>query len=166
MAQARLAGRASAVSIPQTLRPIPRIPESAATITRTITLNEYQDKVGNSMVMLLNRKHWHEPVTETPKLNSTEIWEFVNLTEDTHPMHLHLVRFQILDRRPFDTFDYLMHKKLRFTAPPPRPSPTNSAGRTPSSALPARSPASSSASRATPANTSTTATSSSTKPTT
>jgi len=68
------------------------------------------------MVMLLNRKHWHEPVTETPKLNSTEIWEFVNLTEDTHPMHMHLVRFQILDRRSFDTFDYLMYKKLRFTA--------------------------------------------------
>ena len=46
--------------------------------------------------MLLNRKHWHEPTTEFPKLNSTEIWEFVNLTEDTHPMHRHLVRFQIL----------------------------------------------------------------------
>ena len=83
---------------------------------RTITLNEYQDGVGNSMEMLLNRKRWHEPVTERPRLNTIEIWEFVNLTEDVHPMHLHLVRFQILDRRVFDTFAYLMYKQLKFTA--------------------------------------------------
>lgn len=102
--------------IPSALRPIQRIPEDEAVKTRTITLHEYQDEAARSMMMLINRKHWHEPVTETPKLNTTEIWEFVNLTEDTHPMHLHLVRFQILDRRPFDTTDYLINKKLRFTA--------------------------------------------------
>jgi spore coat protein A len=107
---------APSTTIPKTLRTIQRTPESAATTTRTITLNEYKDTYGSSMVMLLNRKHWHEPVTETPKLNSTEIWEFVNLTEDTHPMHMHLVRFQLLDRHPFSTFDYLMNKKVRFTA--------------------------------------------------
>ena len=75
------------------------------------------------MMMLINRKRWHEPTTEKPKLNTTEIWEFVNLTEDTHPMHLHLVRFQILDRRPFDVTDYLINKKLRFTAPATPPDP-------------------------------------------
>jgi spore coat protein A len=104
-------------SVPMTLRPIERIPESAATVTRTLTLHEYQDEAERPMVMLINRKHWHEPTTEFPKLNSTEIWEFLNLTEDTHPMHMHLVRFQILDRRPFDPYDYLMNKKLRFIAP-------------------------------------------------
>ena len=98
------------------LRTIERISESSAITTRTITLNEYQDKVGNSMEMLLNRKHWHEPTTERPKLNTTEIWEFLNLTEDVHPMHLHMVRFQVLDRRVFDTFSYLMHKQLKFIA--------------------------------------------------
>jgi spore coat protein A, manganese oxidase len=110
-------------STPKILRPIERIPESAAIKTRTITLHEYKDKYGMSMVMLLNRKHWHEPTTEFPKLNSTEIWEFVNLTEDTHPMHMHLVRFQILDRRAFDPDEYLAKKTLRFTAPavPPEP---------------------------------------------
>lgn len=111
-------------SVPATLRPVPRMLESSATVTRTITLNEYQDKAGNPMVMLLNRKHWHDPVTERPKLNSTEIWEFVNLTEDVHPMHLHLVRFQLLDRRTFEVFSYQMYKKLRYLAPasPPEPS--------------------------------------------
>jgi spore coat protein A len=109
--------------IPKTLRPIQRIPESAATVTRTITLNEYQDRVANPMIMLLNNKRWHEPVTETPKLNSTEIWEFVNQTEDTHPMHIHLVRFQILDRRTFDEFEYMANKKLRFISPVTPPAP-------------------------------------------
>ena len=113
----------TAESIPSTLRAIDRIPESAAITTRTITLNEYDDRIGNSMLMLLNRKRWHEPVTETPRLNTTEIWDFVNLTEDTHPMHLHLVRFQVLDRRLFDVFAYRNNKGLRYLAPaiPPQP---------------------------------------------
>jgi spore coat protein A len=101
-------------SLPSALRPIQRMPESSATLTRTITLNEYLDKIGNSMLMLLNRKRWHEPVTEQPRLNSTEIWEFVNLTEDTHPMHLHLVRFQVLDRRVFDVFSFRNNKGTRY----------------------------------------------------
>jgi spore coat protein A, manganese oxidase len=102
------------VSVPGTLRPVARIPESDSVRTRTITLNDYLNGVGNSMLMLLNHQHWHEPVTEQPRLNSTEIWEFVNLTEDTHPMHLHLVRFQVLDRRVFDVFAYRNGKGLRY----------------------------------------------------
>ena len=107
--------------VPAALRKMDRLEESSAVKTRTVTLNEYRDKVGNSMVMLLNRMHWHEPVTEKPRLNTTEIWEFVNLTEDVHPMHLHLVRFQILDRRTFDTFEYIMHKELKFTGDAVKP---------------------------------------------
>ena len=122
----RVAGHPAAAppspSPPTTLRSVARLPETSATITRTITLNEYVDKIGNSMLMLLNHKRWHEPVSETPRLGATEIWEFVNLTEDTHPMHLHLVRFQILDRRVFDVFAYRNNKGLRYlsaAAPPP-----------------------------------------------
>jgi spore coat protein A len=81
------------VSIPETLRAVPRSDPALALRTRTITLIEYQDKVRNPVVMLLNRKQWHEPVTETVRLNTTEILEFINLTEDTYPMHLRLVRF-------------------------------------------------------------------------
>lgn len=110
-------------SIPAQLREIPALAESSAVTTRTITLNEFPDPAGNPMVMLLNRKRFHEPVTEQPRLNTTEIWEFVNQTEDTHPMHLHLVRFQVLDRRQFDTFQYLMYKKLRFLGPAISPEP-------------------------------------------
>jgi spore coat protein A len=114
---------ASSSAIPRTLRPIQRIPESSAVTTRAITLNEYKDKTGQSMLMLINNKHWHEPVTERPKLNTTEIWEFINETEDTHPMHMHLVRFQILDRRPFAPFEYMMNKKLRYFSEAVLPEP-------------------------------------------
>ena len=61
------------------------------------------------------------PITENPALNTTEIWEFLNLTEDSHPIHLHLVRFQLLDRRPFDVAEYLDSGTVRFlgdTVPP------------------------------------------------
>ena len=117
------AAPATLASVPRTLRPIERIPESAATTTRTLALYEYRDNAQRPMVMLINRKHWHEPVTETPKLNSTEIWEFVNLTEDTHPMHLHLVRFQILDRRPFYTSTYRLNEPPHFVGPAAPPDP-------------------------------------------
>jgi len=113
--------------LPAMLRTIERIPESQATVTRTITLDELHDRMGAPMLMLLNHKHWHEPVTETPKLNSTEIWEFVNTTEDTHPMHLHLVRFQVLDRRAIDVFAYQNRKGLRFLGAA-RPAEANEGG--------------------------------------
>jgi FtsP/CotA-like multicopper oxidase with cupredoxin domain len=43
---------------------------------------------------------WHSPTTENPGL-TTEIWEIYNATGDAHPIHLHLVNFEILDRREF-----------------------------------------------------------------
>ena len=107
---------AAGSAMPRTLRPVLRIPESEAAETRIITLHDYKSDMGQSMVMLLNRRHWHEPTTERPKLNSTEIWEFMNLIEDTHPMHIHLVRFQVLDRRTFDTGEYILYRRRRFTA--------------------------------------------------
>jgi len=42
-----------------------------------------------------------EPVTENIKLNDTEIWEFYNTTVDAHPIHLHLVKFQVISRQKF-----------------------------------------------------------------
>ena len=38
---------------------------------------------------------WHSPTTENPALGATEIWEIYNATGDAHPVHLHLVNFQI-----------------------------------------------------------------------
>ena len=103
--------------LPATLRPAFRMEESAAEKTRPLTIADYQNRLGRSSVMLLNGAHWHEPVTENPRLNSTEIWSFVNLTDDSHPIHLHTVRFQLLDRRPFDLNVYQLTKKIVYTGP-------------------------------------------------
>jgi spore coat protein A, manganese oxidase len=111
-------------ALPAVLRPISSIPESQAIKTRRLTLDENMDLVRQSMGMLLNNTPWHMPVTEKPVVNTTEIWELVNLTEDTHPIHLHLVRFQILDRRKFDVFDYRSKGVLRYLAPAMPPSPS------------------------------------------
>jgi FtsP/CotA-like multicopper oxidase with cupredoxin domain len=45
---------------------------------------------------------WFQPTTETPANGSTEIWEIYNFTADAHPIHLHLVNFEILDRVDFE----------------------------------------------------------------
>ena len=42
---------------------------------------------------------WHSPTTENPKMNSTEKWEIWNVTGDAHPIHLHLVHFEVIGRR-------------------------------------------------------------------
>ena len=103
--------------MPPKLIPIERIAEKSAVRVREMTLNEFDGDNGEPMVMLLNRKHWVDPVTEYVKLDSTEIWSFINLTEDVHPIHLHMVHFQILDRQSFSTYDYLTDNVLRMTGP-------------------------------------------------
>jgi bilirubin oxidase len=42
---------------------------------------------------------WMDPVTETPTLNATELWEFRNYTDDAHPIHIHQVQFQVVNRQ-------------------------------------------------------------------
>jgi FtsP/CotA-like multicopper oxidase with cupredoxin domain len=38
-------------------------------------------------------------ITEFPKIGSTEVWEFLNLTVDAHPIHIHLIQFQLVNRQ-------------------------------------------------------------------
>lgn len=44
---------------------------------------------------------WEQPITEKIQLNDTEVWEIYNTTADAHPIHLHLVAFQLLSRQNF-----------------------------------------------------------------
>ncbi len=104
-------------ALPKTLQAVPRIARAAAVKTRRLTLDNYLDPNTHMMMMLLNATYWRQPVTENPVLNSTEIWEFVNLTDDTHPIHLHLVRFQVLNRQRFDVDEYLMSGKMVLAGP-------------------------------------------------
>jgi spore coat protein A len=104
-------------ALPTALRPALRLDPATAVRTRRLTLDERMDDIQRSMGMLLNKTPWHAPITEKPMLGTTEIWELVNLTDDSHPIHLHLVRLQILDRRRFDQFEYQAKGTLRFTGP-------------------------------------------------
>jgi len=55
-------------------------------------------------------------VTELPRVGSTEVWEIANTTEDAHPIHLHLVQFQIINRQPFDSETYTADYEAAFGA--------------------------------------------------
>jgi len=79
-------------------------------VTRYITLNEI-DPDSDQWFLNLNGMHFREPgqpitATETPRVGTVEDWVYVNLTPDTHPMHTHLVTFQVVGRTPFDVQAY------------------------------------------------------------
>lgn len=100
--------------IPTQLSNVFRLSPSMAKQVRNLTLVESTDKYGR-LLPLLTGKDFAAPVSEKPRLGSIEVWNLVNLTSDTHPIHLHLVRFQILSRRPFDVAYYQKTRKIRYT---------------------------------------------------
>lgn len=109
---------------------------------RMLTLNEVlapRNKVGGiqyaggPVEILVNNTKWSgesarpygdfTPITiggittkysELPQEGDTEIWEIVNLTADAHPMHWHLVQFQLLNRQSFDLKNYTAAYNLAF----------------------------------------------------
>jgi spore coat protein A, manganese oxidase len=98
-------GDGKTFSLPAELPPeidLPRMKAADAVKTRDFVLSESMDAQGGSMGMQINGKGYADAVTEMPKLGSVEMWRFINTTDDTHPMHLHLVQFQVLERRGFD----------------------------------------------------------------
>ncbi len=42
---------------------------------------------------------WMDAVTENPALGATEVWEFYNATADAHPIHIHEVVFEVVNRQ-------------------------------------------------------------------
>jgi spore coat protein A, manganese oxidase len=92
-------------SIPATLPGGRRAQLGDPVATRYITLNEI-DIDEPTWFLSLNGLRFGADVTETPKVGTIEDWVFVNLTGDTHPMHMHLVTFQVIGRTPFDAQAY------------------------------------------------------------
>ncbi|MFJ1531083.1 multicopper oxidase family protein [Streptomyces mirabilis] len=56
--------------------------------------------------MTFNAVPYMEPSQDFIKEGSTEIWEYINPNHDAHPMHVHLVNFQVLNRQPIDAAAY------------------------------------------------------------
>jgi spore coat protein A, manganese oxidase len=94
--------------------------------TRDFVLSEMMDREGHSLGVKINGKGYDEPVTEIVQLGATEIWRFINSTDDAHPMHLHLVQFQILERQGYDVPAFLQGKVQLVGRV--RPAPENEAG--------------------------------------
>jgi len=95
-------------TLPMVLNPtlagsFPSLP--APSKTRILTLYEDEGPEG-PLGVYLNGQMWDAPVSETPTLGSTEEWQIVDMTMDAHPIHLHLVQFQVVSRQRLDTRAY------------------------------------------------------------
>jgi spore coat protein A len=69
-------------------------------------------------MLLLEGVRWEDPISITPRLGTTEVWQLINLDESPHPIHVHLVQFQIVNRQKFDVAEYFRSGKLIFTDDP------------------------------------------------
>lgn len=89
---------------------------------KTLTLYVRQGKDG-PLQLLLNGQTWSAPVSELPIVGETVEWEFVNLTNGSHPIHIHLIQFQVGSRQKFDKERYL-EDWVRLNGEPPLKHPT------------------------------------------
>jgi len=116
--------------IPNNLRTIPmvKLTDFAGKVTikpdviRQLTLNEKEGELGPEMVLINNSRFEDMPemnmfgaVTEKPVEGNTEKWQIINMTMDTHPMHMHLVQFQLVSRQDFDVMGYMNTYMNSFT---------------------------------------------------
>jgi spore coat protein A, manganese oxidase len=109
-------------AVPDTLAPFEPLNPTYATRERLLLISEKErPSDGYVIIGLLGNARWHEPITEDPKAGSTEIWSFINITGDVHPLHVHLVQFQVLNRQAFDVPTYQQTGKLVFTGKPMAP---------------------------------------------
>jgi len=103
-----------------------RLTDGAGNIGKDVIINKKRQLIlkewegpGGPHEVLVNNTAWDglksaniaplfptDGISELPQQGSTELWEIINLTVDAHPMHTHLVQFQILDRQAFDTTAY------------------------------------------------------------
>lgn len=74
----------------------------AAKTTREMTMEMGMDEHG-LMIHRLNGRDWGDGIFHKPQLGSTEIWELVNEDAHTHPVHLHLVAFDVIERERHDS---------------------------------------------------------------
>lgn len=104
-------------TLPAELNDIPILTPDAP--NRILTLVEVMGPDGPIEVLLDGQK-WGAPISELPVVGSTEEWEIVNLTEDSHPIHLHLVQFLLNNRQDVDVARYEVDWILLNGEPPLR----------------------------------------------
>lgn len=75
----------------------------------------------NRLMFMLEDKMWTDPITIKAELGSVEVWNIINTGAAAHPIHVHLIQFQILDRQPFDVEEYTTTGNIKFIGPPVLP---------------------------------------------
>lgn len=101
-------------TVPGFLSSIKRLNEGDATYTRDITVDVARDRF-NRLLFMLGNHEFMDCITEDPVVNDLEIWRIINQGLGVHPIHIHQIQFQILDRTPFDTAAYNLTGQLRLT---------------------------------------------------
>ena len=71
---------------------------SNPSVYRNMTLKEWEGANGPLMVTL-NGQQYSSPISELPHAGATEVWRIVDDTVDGHPIHIHLVNFQVVSRQ-------------------------------------------------------------------
>ncbi|HEY3419598.1 MAG TPA: multicopper oxidase [Methanomassiliicoccales archaeon] len=105
-----------------TLKTYPSLGMANVTVTRQLTLKEWQGPNGPQMVTL-DGQQYSNPISELPHVNATEIWKIVDDTVDGHPIHWHLVNVQVIERQAYNQSKYdtdwlaLNGGQLPFTSP-------------------------------------------------
>jgi spore coat protein A len=105
-------------TIPTVLRsPITPISPTPSAPIRWLPLEEVPDPVtGEPLEALIDGKHLADGFIDAGHpgqsiiAGNTELWEIINLTGDAHPIHVHLVQFQIKNRQKLDAGAYLAAK--------------------------------------------------------
>ncbi|HWR34701.1 MAG TPA: multicopper oxidase domain-containing protein [Clostridia bacterium] len=114
-----------ATTPPQNLL-LPNVPllDPTGANVRDVVISEIIDEEADAPLEgLLDVKYFDMEPDKLPALGSTEVWRIINTTGDAHPIHLHLVQFQILDRRTFDEETYDETGKIVYTGPAKAPAP-------------------------------------------
>ncbi|MFD1095919.1 multicopper oxidase family protein [Salegentibacter chungangensis] len=125
-----LAGPDTSV-IPLNLRPSPINDLGESTETRKLVLFEGTDEYGRLKPMLGTAQdgplEYMDEITENPMLNAVEEWEIYNTTADAHPIHLHLVHFQVINTQKFNVKQYVPkdENSIQLLGQPKPPSPEN-----------------------------------------
>lgn len=89
---------------------------------KILTLNVVPGPNG-TRELLLNGQTFVDPVSETPVVGSTVIWDIVSLTANSHPIHVHLIQFKVKNRQYLDR-DRYQKEWIKLNGEPPLDHPT------------------------------------------
>jgi spore coat protein A, manganese oxidase len=91
-------------------------PEPAEALLGTVTVDDSGEGTWTA-------REWQDEISENPQIGITEVWQFYNMTEDAHPIHIHELLFQVVDRQPIVIDDdvHTVRVKLGSIPRPPEP---------------------------------------------